>query len=316
MSTPSNIVFIGEAMLELSSASEGKLNKAFAGDVFNTSVYLKRTFPNFECSLMTAVGSDALSQEFIALNKQESLSTQLIAHSVKRHMGAYMVVNDESGERSFVYWRSQSAAKQVMTSISKEQWSLASDAKVVFFSGISLAVLEPEQRAHFWQFLKDAKSNGALIIFDPNYRPALWQSVNDAKQQIETAFELSDWLMPGVDDFAALYGLNTVDECIDFCNQYSFAEVVLKHGEKSVHVISNGERVTYSIVPSDNVVDTTSAGDAFNGGYVGARMSGKSTKEATVIGNAVATEVIAHKGAIVEKSVFDKKWQAIQQQLS
>ena len=37
-----NIYFLGECMVELRAMSESKLHQSFAGDVYNSAVYLKR----------------------------------------------------------------------------------------------------------------------------------------------------------------------------------------------------------------------------------------------------------------------------------
>ena len=305
MNNKQNLLFIGEAMLELVNKGEGYLGKSFAGDVYNTSVYLKRAFTQFNAKFVSALGQDKLSQEFITCVENESIDTSLIAKSDKQHMGAYMVVNDEHGERSFIYWRNDSAAKRMMSLLTEplsEQVTESND--IVFFSGITIAILLPEERVLFWQFLKLQKSRGARIVFDPNYRPALWENVETAKSEIDTAFTLSDWLMPGLDDFKALYQLSTIEECIEFCGAYEFDELIIKQGSDAVHIIDKNGHAINEIVASKNVVDTTSAGDAFNGVYLGARLSGKSALYATRLANYAASKVIESPGAIMPKSLF------------
>jgi 2-dehydro-3-deoxygluconokinase len=47
------------------------------------------------------------------------------------------------------------------------------------------------------------------------------------------------------------------------------------------------------------VVDTTAAGDAFNGGYLAARLRGAAPLAAAHAGNALAAEVVATPGALL-----------------
>ncbi|MFC6587820.1 PfkB family carbohydrate kinase [Sulfitobacter pacificus] len=47
------------------------------------------------------------------------------------------------------------------------------------------------------------------------------------------------------------------------------------------------------------MVDTTAAGDSFNGGYLGALMTGKSQSEALMAGHRLAAKVVQHRGAIM-----------------
>ena len=55
------VVAIGECMVELSPSGEGLLRRRFAGDAYNTAVYLKRARPQIEVSFLTATGEDPLS---------------------------------------------------------------------------------------------------------------------------------------------------------------------------------------------------------------------------------------------------------------
>lgn len=312
MKNKTAVLFIGEVMLELVNTSQNMLAKSFAGDVYNTSVYMKRAYPDLTASFMSAVGKDSLSQEFVQKAKSEQVNTQAVGVSEQHHLGTYMVVNDDTGERSFIYWRSDSAAKSMMSTLNSEQNAYIqtefNHKGVIFFSGITLAILHPCERKQFWILLETLQHAGALIVFDPNYRPALWESEDVAKHEIERAFASSDWLMPGVDDFKSLYGMSSVSECLDFCKQFNFSELVLKQGEKSVHVVNGDGHCEFEIVKSDNVVDTTSAGDAFNGIYLGARLGNSSPETATKLANYAASKVIETPGAIMPSTLFEKYW--------
>lgn len=307
MENKKRLVFFGEAMLELVNKSDNELGKSFAGDVYNTSVYLKRAFPEFDANFVTALGQDKLSEEFISRITDEKLGLDFIAKSSKYHMGIYMVVNDETGERSFIYWRNNSSAKRMMSLLyaQTDLVNSVNEGDVVFYSGITIAILLPEQRELFWEFIDQAKEKGATIMFDPNYRPALWENVETAKQQIELAFAKSDWLLPGVDDFKALYGLDTAEECITFCEKFGFEELVMKQGKDAVHIVNSAGHEINEVIASKNVVDTTSAGDAFNGVYIGARLQGKSSKYATRFANYSASKVIETPGAIMPSALFE-----------
>nr|WP_261348255.1 carbohydrate kinase family protein [Alteromonas oceanisediminis] len=76
-----------------------------------------------------------------------------------------------------------------------------------------------------------------------------------------------------------------------------------KHGRK---------RSTHTVIPAKNVVDTTSAGDAFNGVYLGARLEGRTIADSVQLASAAASIVIQHPGAIIPVDVFT---QALHQNL-
>ena len=77
MTERNSLLFIGEPMLELRSSSPGTLKKSFAGDVYNSSVYLKQAFPDNNVQLLSAIGNDLLSNEFLAEATSENIDTSL-----------------------------------------------------------------------------------------------------------------------------------------------------------------------------------------------------------------------------------------------
>jgi 2-dehydro-3-deoxygluconokinase len=77
-------------------------------------------------------------------------------------------------------------------------------------------------------------------------------------------------------------------------------EIVVKLGAAGCLVAGpNGAAVRVPAVPGVAVVDTTAAGDAFNGGYLAARLRGAEPQAAAREGNALAAEVVAAPGALL-----------------
>ena len=312
-----NIFLFGECMIELMTVSQEKssthMKQSFAGDVFNTAVYLKRTFNDINVNLVSAVGQDKFSLDMIQYFKNESIGTDFVFQSGTKIPGLYAIQLDEVGERSFIYWRENSAARQVMQHINDNVVKTLSQGDMFFFSGISLAVVAPDARPSFWSMVEKLKIAGVNIVFDPNYRARMWESKAQAKTQFEQAFTHADVLLPGVDDFEQLYGLSTSQAVYDFCKPYQFNELIIKNGEAGICCYINDQAYQFSITPIDSVVDTTSAGDSFNGVYLGARAKGYSLEQAIDLASKSAAFVIQHYGAIVESEIHQ---QFIKEQLS
>ena len=303
-----HMMMLGECMIELSQGSEpGNFKQSFAGDVFNTGIYIKRCLKQAcQVSFLSAVGEDALSEQLFTLMVDEQLESHLLYRSKVNKMGLYVVNVDECGERSFSYWRENSAARQLMKFIQQAPNKEAlAGVGTVFFSGISIAILPEEDLADFWDFIKSLKSTGCQVVFDPNYRPVLWSSPQAARDAFAIAYSLSDTVLPGVDDHKELYDQHSADEVASHLESIGVKEIIIKNGEQGVLISVDGERLHIDITPVAKVVDTTSAGDAFNGGYLSARHQGKSVKDAVLYGAEVAACVIQHKGAIVPKSSFN-----------
>ncbi|MBB1276906.1 sugar kinase [Pseudoalteromonas sp. SR43-3] len=299
-----NIYFIGECMVELRAMSAAILHQSFAGDVYNSAVYLKRCFPQVTTSVVTALGQDNLSKKMLERFESEQINTQLVfAHDTKVP-GMYYIETDEHGERSFIYWRNDSAAKKVVDFLDADALEQLSQGDMFFFSGISLAIIEESAREDFWKVVKQLKDAGVKIVFDPNYRARLWNSVEETKEQYHLAFTFADITLPGVEDLTTLYGVHSVEAVVEYLKPYQIEEIVVKNGPESVVTKEGDTLQSHTIVPVKNVVDTTSAGDAFNGVYLGARLSDKSISSAVQLAAKAAGTVIQQPGAIAPKDIF------------
>ena len=105
------VLAIGECMAELAPMdTDGDLRLGFAGDTFNTAWYLARCAPDAHVSYLTALGDDAISQKMAAFMRDSGIDDRFVQVAKGRTVGLYMITLDE-GERSFSYWRGQSAAK-------------------------------------------------------------------------------------------------------------------------------------------------------------------------------------------------------------
>lgn len=300
----SNIYFLGECMVELRAIEANTMHQSFAGDVYNSAVYLKRCFPAIRSSIVTAVGQDNLSTKMLEVFEAENINASLAFRHNSKVPGMYLIETDDTGERSFTYWRSDSAARKVVDFLNTNVIEQFKQNDMFFFSGISLAVIEEGARDIFWQKLAQIQQAGVKIVFDPNYRARLWRDEAQAKAQFEQAFKVCDLALPGVEDLAELYSIETTHEVIDFCHQYNINEVIVKNGPASVITSENGAIVIHEITPVTHVVDTTSAGDAFNGVYLGARLSGRNVSDAVQLAAKAAGTVIQHPGAIAPKADF------------
>ena len=86
----------------------------FAGDTFNTALYCARLLAQPEAvGYFSYVGTDPLSDGLIEMARSEDLSVDYLTQNAHHNIGVYSVTTDNRGERSFHYWRYQSAARQL-----------------------------------------------------------------------------------------------------------------------------------------------------------------------------------------------------------
>ena len=182
-------------------------------------------------------------------------------------------------ERSFTYWRSDAAARRLADDPAALEKSLENRA-LVYFSGISLAILEPHARAALLAALGKARRQGSLIAFDPNYRPRLWANAETARAAIIEALQLTDIALPTFPDEQALFGDADPQATAARIEALGAGEIVVKNGEAPALVCSNGGRESVPAIHVPSPVDTTGAGDSFNGAYLAARLAGIEPVEA------------------------------------
>ena len=79
------------------------------------------------------------------------------------------------------------------------------------------------------------------------------------------------------------------------------AEVAVKCGAEGCRVFTADAQWEVPGRPVAQVVDTTTAGDSFNGAYLAARLEGAPPDVAAERGCILAAEVVQHQGAIMPR---------------
>jgi 2-dehydro-3-deoxygluconokinase len=294
------VASIGECMVELTLPREGGDGSrvGFAGDTFNAAVYLKRSAPEITVSYVTALGTDPLSAQMIAFFEAESLDTSLIERRADRAPGLYAISLDANGERSFTYWRETSAARTLFLPPAKVKPSNLDGYDLIYLSGITLAVLAPEARAALADFLRGFRERGGRLAFDSNYRPRLWPNADSARREISAFWAITDIGLPSLDDEMALFDEPGEAAVLARLAAAGVQRGALKRGPGGPLPLAQATEFS-DFPPAKRVVDTTAAGDSFNGAYLAALMRGEPEAACLAAGHAMASEVIGHPGAII-----------------
>lgn len=295
---------LGEAMVELSDldAAGGRIGFGVAGDVLNTAIYLKRELGEAaEVSFLTALGDDAFSDRMMAAMREEGLDTSGIARLPGRLPGIYAIATDRRGERSFAYWRSESAARSMLTDGALDLAALAGFDLLVL-SGITLAILPPDDRERLIEECARLRSAGLTVAFDSNYRPRLWGSEAEARAAFARMWAATTIALPSRDDEDRLHPGEEVAGLFARLAGAGVREVALKDGPAGPHLwVRDRALPRGSYPPAPRVVDTTAAGDSFDAGYLAARLRGRGVEEAAQQAHALAGRVIGVRGAILPR---------------
>lgn len=297
----SRAVCFGECMVELAPAGEGLFRRGFAGDVYNTAVYLKRSAPELDVQLGTVTGADSLSQAMRQAWAAQGVGDAFATVDPSRRPGLYMIELDARGDRSFQYWRGESAAKGWARSLADLASGASLDgAALIYLSGISLAILSPEDRELALAALKGLKGRVGRIAFDPNLRAALWGDLAQARAALEAMASLADILLPSRQDLEALYGESDIRAMAARLAGFGAAEFAIT-ADADGCLVHAGASDWLDAPRVETVVDTSGAGDSFNGAYLAARLAGAAPAEAARAGMTLAAHVVTQPGAIAER---------------
>ena len=289
------VASVGECMLELSARPDGAWDLGHAGDTFNT-LWAIRALTALPCDYVSAFGDDPFSARQISFLAGAGIGVASSPVIEGARPGLYAITLT-GAERSFTYWRSDSAAKQLASQPAQLAKSLE-NRTLVYFSGITLAILSPTARETLLAAVAEARKAGSLVAFDPNYRPRLWGSADEAKAVIAAALAVCDIALPTFPDEEMLCSDASPTATADRLAKAGVREIVVKDGADPCLVAANGERTTVPAVYVANPVDTTGAGDSFNGGYLAARLLGESPVDAARTGHRVAAAVVQVRGAL------------------
>ncbi len=289
---------IGECMVELADAGGGLYRRGFAGDTFNTAWYARRLLPaDWTVSYGSCIGDDAVSSEMRAFIASEGIDSSALRRIEDQTVGLYMI-SLKAGERSFSYWRGQSAARRIADD---PAWlsQILSGRDVIYFSGITLAILSSEARGRLCDMLARARGQGARVAFDTNLRPRLWEDRETMQAGMRMGAGVADVVLPSFDEECWLFNDSTPADTIARYRDCGAGIVAVKDGGGALTLSdSQGTRPLPSIAVQE-VIDTTAAGDSFGAAFMAGLALGQSPDAAGHAAMELAAKVIQSRGALV-----------------
>ncbi|MBI6529248.1 sugar kinase [Proteus vulgaris] len=300
------IAFIGECMIELNGSPFGEMIQTFGGDVLNSALYLSRALSHkqdnqLEVFFISAMGHDLLSKEMRYRWQKENINCQWVLEDKKHHAGIYLIQTDANGERTFLYWRNNSAACHLFQHPDYPRLEKALDEfDVIYLSGITLAIFNHEDKTKLLHLIAHLSKLGKEIIFDSNYRSHLWDNSLTAKYWYHQLLPFVTLALVTDDDEKKLWNDITINNTFQRLHHAGVKKVVIKSGKEGCYC--SGFQPDILKIPATNVehiVDTTSAGDAFNAGFLAGYLNHLTILQSAEMGHLLAGRVIQHKGAII-----------------
>ena len=210
--------------------------------------------------------------------------------------GIYLIATDSEGERTFTYWRGDSAASRLF---SRVDWMEKLGADYVYLSGVTLQLMPLHVRVALVERLRQLRGQGTKVLFDSNYRPSGWPDVSSARAAMTSVLRECDLALVTLEDEVSLGTCQDATTCAANLSALGVPEIVVKLGADGVLLRTRTDGVINVRTTPRAAVDTSGAGDSFNGAYLAARVAGYPAMEASHLANRIAGDVVTRRGAIV-----------------
>lgn len=319
MGSSMDIVSIGECMVEFHREQENSPKvfiRSYGGDTLNVIIAAARL--GSSVAYLTKVGDDLFSKYLLNEWKGENVDISQILQLKNSFTGIYFIQLEKNGERSFQYYRKGSAASKMAPNDFDP--SFFCQATVLYSSGITQALSVTNRRtvSKIFMEFKKRESMDKFVVYDPNYRPNLWSNdVTKAREAQEEILPFTDIVMPSFPSDAPLANAQSPENIIYYYKKQGIDRTIVKLGREGCLFTEDGGKTLHRMpalrIPT--VIDTTGAGDAFNGGVLAGLIRNYSIHDAIELGIIVSGLKVQRKGAISSLPMLkevNKFWKKVQ----
>lgn len=250
---------VGEALIDMTPADGAFLPKVGGAPVNSACVAAKF---GLRAAAAARVGSDAFGRQIRSKLAECGLDLSLMQYDETRGTTLAFVHLDARGDRSFTFYRH--ALADTALALTPELLAAARGTRVLHFGSVALA--EEPERSTVLALAKAAREAGAVVSYDPNLRFPLWQGrEEELRREALAALEYATVLKISDDEAEWLFGIADPAEAAETLRKrYCLDAVFVTRGAAgAVGAFACG---TVSVsAPAVEVVDTTGAGDCFDG---------------------------------------------------
>jgi 2-dehydro-3-deoxygluconokinase len=292
-----DIATLGECMVELAAADGGMehaltFHRRFGGDTFNVAAVAATI--GARTAYVTALGTDPFGRFLRKAMSGLGIDTSGVVSRAEAPTGVYFVEPDASGDQTFYYYRTGSAASTFGPRDLDR--SLLARVRVLHVSGITQA-LSASMREATRHACEAVREGSGWISYDPNYRATLWESPRLAREALEELMPL-DFLSPSLSDLHALFPSQSVEEAARHFRRMGVGTVFVKAGAAGSYVASGEREGWISVDAVSSPKDTTGAGDFAVGALLACVLRGWSASKAADVANRIAAETTKHHGSV------------------
>ena len=230
--------------------------------------------------MLGCVGQDEFGQKLVKSLSESGVETDYIKESRDLPTGTAVIYVDDNGDNSIVVIPGANMACDI--EYLKEQ-----DEQFHWCDYVVLQMEIPYEAV--WYSVKRAKELGKTVILNPAPAP------DEIPEEI---LSLVDYLTPNETEIITLNGKSKDDirEGAEKLLSRGVSNVIATLGDRGALLVNRYGETFY---PARKVVsvDTTAAGDCFNGAMVAALAEGQSEAEAILFANIASSIAVTRKGA-------------------
>lgn len=300
-----DVVALGELLIDfINNGISAQGNPLFeanpGGAVCNVLAMLNKL--GHKTAFIGKVGDDIFGHQLKKVLDEINIDTTNLLMDKDVRTTLAFVANDETGDRSFSFYRNPGADMMLREDEVSEEAILS--ARMFHFGTLSMThelVREATKRA-----LKIAKDNHLLISFDPNLRESLWDSLENAKKQVDYGLHFCDVLKISDNEIQWFTGEEDFDRGIRVLqDKYQIPLILLSMGKDGSRAYYKDLRVEVPAFIQKNTIETTGAGDTFFGSclhFVLEKglddLTENDLREMLTFANAAASIITTRKGAL------------------
>ena len=230
--------------------------------------------------MLGCVGQDEFGQKLVKSLSESGVETDYIKESRDLPTGTAVIYVDDNGDNSIVVIPGANMACDI-------EYLKAQDEQFHWCDYVVLQMEIPYEAV--WYSVKRAKELGKMVILNPAPAP------DEIPEEI---LSLVDYLTPNETEIIALNGKSKDDirEGAEKLLSRGVSNVIATLGDRGALLVNRYGETFY---PARKVVsvDTTAAGDCFNGAVVAALAEGQSEAEAILFANIASSIAVTRKGA-------------------
>jgi ribokinase len=275
------LIFHVPRLMKPGETVEGKFETGYGGKGFNMAIASRRA--GADVRVMMKVGADLYGDTAVAMLKANGIGTEGIYRDEAKPSGAGVVLLLPTGENAISI---DSGANMNLSG--DEVDACLRDLRAPF---VAITPLEMPVEAIIRTFGHTRVHSGTTVL---NPAPAPAEGISSA------LIRLTDIVTPNETEAEMLTGLmlrsdNDVERAAVELVKQGFGSVVITLGKRGAYY-RTGTKRGFIDAPAVDVVDTTGAGDAFNGGFATALARGNNIEESVRFGVAVASLKVTRRG--------------------